>query len=375
MIAHEAEHVVLSNDDRQYVALPPIDAEWKTIVLGRTTLYLAGDRIVRRIRHDDPDRGAVYTEDEIDRMLDPEHTHILPVAGRGKPVKLTEATAASRLHPVGVGVALGRDPAIVNTRTGHWYPVADPLVPDPSAVSAREWLTAWKAATTPEDLADLRRFALREPRQRVNYEEGDVFAFRHTRRAWGFGRVLFDRAARFAAGDIPKEQQHGYMQYLGRVVLVQVFRTLESSPDVSVDDVVNMPALPSQMVMDDGLHHGEWPIIGHAPLEPSEIDHELLVGRSLALDDDTWFLQDGLRYIEMPEQTLFARIPPDLVELLGNTSFAVAASGPSLNTADLRACIDADSNAPHWQHAPRDLRNPAHQAIRDSLLRAFGVET
>lgn len=373
MNVHQVEHVVLSNDDRKYLTLPPLEDEWTTIVLGKTTLYLEGDRIVRRIRHDDPAQGAAYTEDEIDRVLNAEHTHILPAAGRGKPVKLTEATAASKLRPSGISVALGEDPAIVNTRTGHGYPVADPNLPNVCAVSVREWLTAWKAATTSEDLADLQRFALREPRQRVKYEEGDVFAFRHSRREWGFGRVLFDRAARFAAGDIPKDQQHGYMQYLGRVVLVQVFRTLEPSPDVSVEDIVKLPALPSQMVMDDGLLRGEWPIIGHAPLEPSEIDHELLVGRTLVLDDDTWFLQDGLRYAEIPEQTLFSRIPTDLIELLGNTSFAVTASGPSLDTADLRACIGADSNAPHWQNATRDLRNPAHQAIRDSLLRAFGV--
>lgn len=373
MSSASPEHVVLSNDDRQFLALPPLDSAWTTIELGRTTLYLAGHRILRRVRHDDLDRGAVYSEAEIDRVLDPERTHILPATGRGKPVKLTESSA-SRLRPAGVSVALGHDPAIVNARTGHSYPVADPHLPDPGAVSVREWLTAWKAATTPADLEDLHRFALGTHGKRVNYAEGDVFAFRHTRREWGFGRVLFDRAARYAAGDIAKGQQHGYMQYLGRVVLVHVFRTLAPAPDVSVADIVKMPVLPSQMVMDDALLRGEWPIIGHAPLATSEIDHELLVGRSLAFDDDTWFMQDGLHYAEIPEPTLFARIPPEVIEILGSTSFAVTASGPSLNTQDLRACIDADSNAPHWRNAPRDLRNPARAAIRDSLLRAFDIE-
>lgn len=117
---------------------------------GRTTLYLEGDRIVRRVRHAISDRSATYVEGEIDRFLNPEHTHILPAKGRGSAAKLTESTAGSRLHTAGISVALGNNPEILHTGTGHADPVADPLVPDPRTVTIRDWFTAGRPRHRPK---------------------------------------------------------------------------------------------------------------------------------------------------------------------------------------------------------------------------------
>lgn len=227
-----------------------------------------------------------------------------------------------------------------------------------------------ETATRPEDLADLESFAAESKRRRVTYREGDVFAFRHTRREWGFGRVLMDRAQRCDDGYLPREQQNGYLQYLGRVVLVQLFHRLAETPEVEVDELVELPAMPSHMVTDIGLFSGEWPIIGYAPLADEDIDHELLSWRSLCLDD-TWFIQDGFRYRELPEAVLFERLPREVIDVLEHTSFAVASSGPSLSTDTLRACIEAGTNDPYWGAATHDLRSPQNAAIRHALLQAF----
>lgn len=369
-------NLVLTNDDRRYLGLPPLGDAWDELSLGSTTLVLDGNRVRRRItRGAYPTNIADYAEDEIDRELSEYRTKILPATGRGKSVKLTEATARSRLSPSGISVHLGGRVYIVNHRTQHDYPTDDPQVPDADEVSAEQWLAAWKRATTPTDLAEIETFSLAAARKHVKYREGDVFAFRLTRREWGFGRVLLDRAARHQAGDFPKTQKHGYMQYLGRVVLVQLFHALAPSPSVDLDSLVRLPALPSHMVMDGGLFYGEWPIIGHRPVEEAELDHELLIGRSLD-SDDTWFMQDGWRYAELPEQALFERLSSEIVGILDHTSFAVTASGPGLRTGTLRACIEAGSNDPHWEgsrHAPHDLRNPQNASVREALLRAFGA--
>ncbi len=360
----------LTNDDRRHLGLSPLQQSWDEIVLGGTTLHLDGDLIRRRIRRADPVLLADYVEDEVEVALDPEHAHLLPTTGRGKPTRLTAATATSKIRTAGVMVRLGSTVEILNSRTGHAYPTADPDVIDAREIGAQRWLAAWKQASTDEDLADLAQFASDRHRRRLRYREGDVFAFRFTRREWGFGRVLMDRAARVAAGDLT-QTGGGYLQYLGRVVLVQVFRTLAATPDADVDTLTTGPALPSHMVMDDSLTTGEWPVIGHAPVADHEIDHELLLGPALSFDDDRWFLQDGLRCHEIAQHTLFERLPDAVVQTLGHTSFAVTASGPSLRTEHLRACIEAESNDPHWQHARHDLRNPDLAELRWTLLAAF----
>ena len=363
--------ITLTNDDRRHLGLPPLDSAWDEVTLGSVTLYLDGDRIHRRILRDGVHWGAPYAEAEVDRQLDPAREWILPATSKGKPVRLTEATATSRIGPSGITVVLGDNPEIINSRTGHAFPTKDPEVPDAVDLGVRNWLEAWKRATTTADLADLDAFAAAQRRQRVRYREGDVFAFRHTRREWGFGRVLWDRAAAAAAGEFPADQFHGYGLFLGRVVLIQVFRALADTPEVNVSDLVGTPTLPSAMVMDDGLLRGEWPIIGHAPVDPAEVDHLLMVGKSLHFDDDTWYVQQGLRFETLPEVTLFGQMPDDVVETLEWTSFAVGSSGPSLPVGALRACVAAGSNEPYWEENPRDLRSPAHRRIRELLLDAF----
>lgn len=359
----------LTNDDRRYLGLPPVEENWEELVLGGTVLLLDGNRVRRRIRRGEHLGYGEYVEEKIDRELSEDRTLILPATGRGKPAKLTEATAGSRLGPSGMAVTLGGGVAsIVSFRSQHWYPEEDPDVPDPSEVSAAEWLAAWKETSTPADLDDIAAFAALE-RENVKYKEGDVFAFRHTRREWGFGRILMDRAARVKAGDIPKGQEYGYMSYMGRVVLVEVFRVLSPTPEVDVEELVRLPRLPSHMVMDDALFYGQWPIIGHVPVE--EIDHLLMVGASLAFDDDLYFIQDGFRYETMPGADLLGQLPEEVIETMEIMSFAAAPSGRSLSVRTLRACIEADSNDPYWDSDPRDLRSPANTEIRAHLVGAF----
>ena len=88
-------------------------------------------------------------------------------------------------------------------------------------------------------------------------------------------------------------------------------------------------------------------------------------------DDDTWYVQQGLRFETLPEVTLFGQLPDDVVETLEWTSFADGWSCPSLPVGALRACVEAGSNEPYWEENPRDLRSPAHRRIRELLLDAF----
>lgn len=191
-------------------------------------------------------------------------------------MKLTEATARSRIGVSGVSVALGGAARIFNSRSQFDYPTTDPAVPEPAA----------------------------------------------------------------------------------------------ATPDVDVDELVQTHALPSEMVVDNCLFHGEWPIIGHAPAE--EIGHLLLVGRCLDFIDDAYFIQDGLRFARLPGPEFLGRLDASTREEMEYPPYGSPGSSGWPRVRTLAACIEADSNDPYWEDEPNDLRSPEHAEVRAHLVAAFG---
>ena len=53
------------------------------------------------------------------------------------------------------------------------------------------WLDRWISDSTDADLDELKKFSS-AARCRQKYREGDFFAFKLSRRSWGFGRIIYD---------------------------------------------------------------------------------------------------------------------------------------------------------------------------------------
>ena len=73
------------------------------------------------------------------------------------------------------------------------------------------WLDRWISDSTDADLDELKKFSS-AARCRQKYREGDFFAFKLSRRSWGFGRIIYDigkrRKTDFLYSDISDCTQH-----------------------------------------------------------------------------------------------------------------------------------------------------------------------
>jgi hypothetical protein len=155
---------------------------------------------------------------------------------------------------------------------------------------------------------------------------------------------------------------------MGKPLCVGVYHIITENPEVTPEQLVGLPMLPPQMIMDNIFFYGECPVIGHLPIT-EDIDYPIHYGQSIDVrENDIIFYQCGKTYITMPGRSYHV------------AGFIFNGIGWSLNVklSILRACISAGSNAPYWQMAPvgwinGDLRHPKHRPVREAIQKEMGV--
>lgn len=366
----------LSNHERKYLGLAPVEDHWELVRLGEMYLYFDGDIIRKKISFADNQ----YREDELAETTAENRTILLPKTAKGKPKKLN-FTATQSFSPFGVYFLFS--PAgyisIANytTQTTYYY---DNLGDNKTLPDLKEWLDKWVSETTPADLEEIAAFSKAE-RKHCKYKEGDFFAFKIGRREWGFGRILMDVSKCRKAPGFGNKKHYGLVHLMGKPLIVKVYHYISDTPDVNLDELRIKPAQPSQAIMDNHFYYGEKPIIGNRPVEPEEEDMIISYGRSINYSDpDTVYLQYGMIY----KETTISQFNRYLKEEGGDGGYGMdnpySNSGVSfgLDIPKLRECIAAGSNDPYWgansYSANGDLRNPANEAIKAEIFRFFGLD-
>ena len=230
------------------------------------------------------------------------------------------------------------------------------------------WLDAWMNDTTETDLAELEEFS-KQTKSRQKYSEGDFFAFKLSRRKWGFGRLIYDIHKRKKSEEFVAGKNYGLSNLMGHPLIVQVYHHISSTPDITIEELKGKKMLPSQPIFDNRFLYGDYRIIGNAPVEMSEIIPLESFGRSLDANDSFWYVQYGLTYREK-------RRPPFLISKeYKNESIGFALR---VNIKLINDCIAADSNSPYWDldyyYIREDLRNPTNAKMRRRIFRHFGIK-
>ena len=221
--------------------------------------------------------------------------------------------------------------------------------------------------TTETDLAELEEFS-KQTKSRQKYSEGDFFAFKLSRRKWGFGRIIYDIHKRKKSEEFVAGKNYGLSNLMGHPLIVQVYHHISSTPDITIEELKGKKMLPSQPIFDNRFLYGDYRIIGNAPVEMSEIIPLESFGRSLDANDPFWYVQYGLTYREK-------RRPPFLISKeYKNESIGF---GLRVNEKLINDCIASDSNDPYWKqdyfYIREDLRSPANAKIRRRIFRYFGI--
>jgi hypothetical protein len=365
----------LTNEQRQYFGLEPIEIHWEKVHFSGDTyrpesiLYFEGEIIKRHIISSE----NKYVESQYNEYTKGRNI-LLPKTGKGKEKKLTASVLEQR-QPVGVYLSVSCGSLIIgnhSTQTTFYSSRWDKDVQ--SAKNVPELFTEFIEQSPESHHEEIQRFK-NAKRKNVRFKSGDYFSFKLDRTNYGFGRVLLDVNKLRKKRLIKKE--HGLFLLMGPPVIVQLFIYKSPTNKVSISLLDAQPKLPADVMMDNLLLYGEYEIIGHRDIIDEEFDFPISYGRSID-QRRVVFLQWGLIHKELPQQNFNKYIVGE--KNFDQNPFGYYSIGftPHYDTVDIIKAIENKgvfdfTNAKNYK-ARWDLRNPANRTIKDELFKEFGLE-
>lgn len=356
----------LTNAQRKCFALPEVQPEWKKISLSMVSCdlfeiiaYIDGNRICKVIQVGD----LLYHEYSVNETISDDCTLLLPKTAKGKAVRLTAASLIKR-NATAMGLLYHRGNIVLYHADArqNYYQSSYEGVTIRDMDAFRQWIAAWCRETGEKELADIAAFS-KQKRVHQAYKEGDFFRFRINRKLFGYGRILLDWDR------MRKEQIPFWDVFMGKPLCVGVYHIATERSDVSLDELVSLAMLPTQMIMDNILYYGECEIIGNRPIMLHEADYPIHYGRSITAGDQRIMYQCGKTFLTLENADEIC---------CGYRSNGVGFA-LQMRLPVLQACIAAKSNLPFWEQqglhmVQTDLRNPKNADIRKRIRDQFGLE-
>ena len=364
----------LSNEQRKYLGLTPVENNWELVKLFDSYVYFDGDIIRKEITVDE----QAYNERDLNEKTAENRTVLLPKTEKGKPKKLNY-TATQSFKGIGVYFSFSNSYLTISnytTQTTYYSENFEDKKLDYLIV----WLEKWISETSKKDLQEIEIFKNAE-RKQYKYKEGDFFAFKIDRRQWGFGRILIDVQKTIKANNFQRDEHYGLTNLMGKSLIVKVYHKISNDLNVDLKELSETMALPSQVIMDNHFFYGENPIIGQKPLETDEFD--MIISYSQSFSSKFVYLQYGLIYkkIDISKFNKYLRYDDEtLYRGFEENPYRKESTGYGLDRKSLQKCIDAKSNLPYWECKKErydrvlDLRNPANTEIKKEIFKVFGLD-
>ena len=363
----------LNNEQRKYLGLNPVEEHWELVKFDDNIYHYFEDDIIKK---EITVSENYYHESELNEKTTENRTMILPKTKRGK-IKKFNYTAVQSFSPFGTYFTFSTNQVIIANYTTqrNYYSESFPESENITIDNLKKWLEKWIEETTEEDLKEIEEFKSTK-RKHCKFKEGDFFAFKLSRREWGFGRILLDVARLHKDENFKKNKNYGLAHLMGKPLIIKVYHKTSDTRNIDLEELSKFRALPSQAVMDNIFYYGEAVILGNLPLSPEENDMFISVSESIsATDPDIAYLQYGLIYKEIPLSDYLKLIK----ELnIGPQTLRREGIGFVIDTYKLKECIEAKSNSPFWEKYKKknvpDLKNPDYIELKRKVFKAFGLD-
>lgn len=374
----------LTNNQRIYFGLAPIDPSWERVSLKGDTyrpesiIYFEENTIKRHIIS----TANRYEEKQYNEQTR-EREYLLPVTSKGKEKKLTPSVLEAR-QPKGTYCYLDSHDRILignyDTQVTFYDSFGNS---NPNSVTTIEQCASRFISEAPAHYIEEVEAFKNSKRKNIKFKQGDIFAFKINLVEYGFGRVLLDIDQLKKSGLISKE--HGLSLIMGRPVLIKLYAYCSNSKNIDVAHLINQPSLPSDYIMDNKLFYGEYEIIGNSLLEAHEMDFPLSYGKHIDARRNSVFLQWGLINIELPFSS-FHKYLDAPNELGPNSSTSQYMHNPygyygvgfsSIYSEDIKSTIANNGIFSYEKDTYQmsfDLRNPKNEAIKKEIMTAFGLD-
>ena len=346
----QGELLVLTNEERRYLALEPLRAELEPVVYTsktnywhtRLTAYFDGDTIVKvavvmlRRLEDGTVNYKDYTEYDT-RLETQDRVMLLPLTARGKPKKLT-ASSIQSVTPFGCRFYL-----IFDHRRGDTLMGMDNLRGNKSFPMG-EWERAeairsitdfhdfmdYYMATCPADYFQKLEAYRNAPKVTVKYRAGDIFRMELDRTRYCYGIITGVVKDLRKLPELPEE--HSLRTLMMVPLMVRFFQVATEDPNLTAEQLRTFDLGPVQIVGDNDIIWGTHTIVDHRHLEKDDLQfHFVCTKRAGRSEHLTMFSQDmlmgdgllkmgayslyiewGFAQVEVP----FERIPQSLRERL-----------------------------------------------------------
>lgn len=370
MTTHE-----LTNDQRKYFGLDPIETHWDKVVFKGDTyrsesiLYFDKDTIKRHIVSTDKE----YSEKQYDELTK-DRSILLPKTDKGKEKKLSASVLEQR-QPTGVYLSINCGHLTIgnyNSQTTFYSTRWDSE--QHSEKNIFDFINDFIANSPENHFAEIERYKNLK-RQNTKFKSGDYFCFKLDRTNFGFGRLLLD------VNKIRKKKLiddfHGLGLLMGPPLIIELFAFSSTIKKVSIEDLDKQPKLPSDFMMDNLLLYGEFEIIGHREIKDDEFDFPISYGRSID-QRRIVFLQWGLIHKELPQEKFYKFVTGEKEYDQNPYGYYSIGFSPHYDSIEVIKAIKNKGvynfdDARHYK-AKWDLRNPKNKDIKDELFKVFGLD-
>jgi len=310
--------------------------------------------------------AETYIESELEEQTLEGRTNILPRNGRGKPRPLSFADLERR--PLGMHLhycGLQHQFSIEHMESGRTYYNANLDMKMPANLKEfAAWAERWEKETTPADMEELAALLKRKKPQKMPYQEGDFFRYPLGRRQFGYGRILLD----YNKQRRRKEPFWDILKGVSRhPLLVMPYRIISSDPTLAVEGMRLLPVMPSFYMEDYHIALGDYPIIGHLPLEPDELDFPIHYGRSIPWQKEPKVIfQCGNIYQEF--------LGAEPLQYCDHFRSCGVAQEIFTQRYTLERCIADGNNSLYWVEKGYDLRSPAFRPNLEGVCQQMGLD-
>ncbi|MFH7000971.1 immunity 26/phosphotriesterase HocA family protein [Flavobacterium bizetiae] len=378
----------LSNKEREYLGLEQVMPNWEKVVLKGDTyrepsiLYFENDTIRKHIIS----TSNQYVETQYNELTKNREV-LAPKTAKGKEKKLT-ASVLSTKTPIGVYVSLnimgdlwiGNHTTKTTFYSSYWD---DRKKRTENKLSF--WIENFIKNSDENHLQEINKFK-NAKKQNVKYKSGDFFTYKIDRTNYSFGRILLD-INKLRKNNV-LEKNHGLNLLMGTPVLVQLYPYISTNKDIDIKILQNLAALPSDFMMDNHFHYGEYEIIGHQMLEEGEFEYPISYGRSINYGSSNVFLQWGLIHRELPLSKFNKYVSGENVFLPENSPsrfrsnpYGYYSCGFSTHyyKVDIVETIKNnnifDFNRDPYYKTEFDLRNPKNEILKSEIMTEFGLNS
>jgi hypothetical protein len=289
--------IMLTNDERRYLALDPLDKSWETVTVysvtyclkKRTVIFYDGNTIVKVIyeEHSINEDGSCNWKsyNEFDTRLETDNrTMLLPLTSRGraKPVTPTNIMA---VKPFGCDfyICLQKDVSRIsvrNLRNNQKIAVGEKeRVGNIRSDEDFHEFMSYYMSTCPDDYFERIAAVRNMEHQTVKFRAGDIFRCQTDRQHYAYGLILGKTRDIEKWDELPKE--HSFRHFMMQPIVVRMYDFVTTDKDLTAKDLSDKPLRPPKICSDCDIFWGTHKIVDHKTLVPDDIQFLFQLARQI----------------------------------------------------------------------------------------------